>query len=108
MLVHVISNYVYHYDNNHLSYPQSIKRVIDHRTVDLYALFSDELNLVKKEFTRQAPVLPASQPQHSGRASWARRLKRRIDAPMKVSQCCLYVLTSEAPCTTREFQTILS
>ncbi len=64
---------------------QSIKRVIDRRTVDLYALFSDELNLVKKEFTRQAPSLPASQPHHAGRATWARRLKRRIDVPMKVS-----------------------
>ncbi len=68
---------------------QNIKRAIDRRTVDLYALFSEELNLVKKEFTRQAPNLPASQPNYSGSATWARRLKRRIDTPMKVSQSTL-------------------
>lgn len=46
-------------------------------------MFSEELNMVKKEFSR-SPSLPLSQPQYAGRATWARTLKKRIDAPMKV------------------------
>lgn len=46
-------------------------------------MFNEELNLVKKEFSRP-PELPLSQPWYAGRATWARILKRRIDIPMKV------------------------
>ena len=63
---------------------QSIKRVIDLRTVDLIARFVDELNMVKREFSQQCPVLPMSQARHSGMATWARALKQRIDNPVKV------------------------
>ena len=67
------------------SFPvQSIKRVIDHRTVDLYSMFNEELTLVKKEFNRHNPTLPLSQPRYAGEATWARLLKRRIDVPTKV------------------------
>ena len=60
---------------------------MDRRTVDLYSMFNEELNLVKKEFNRRDPALPPSQPQFAGAATWARALKRRIDAPMKVKDC---------------------
>ena len=50
-------------------------------------MFNEELNLVKKEFNRRDPALPLSQPQYAGAATWARALKRRIDAPMKVKDC---------------------
>ena len=63
---------------------QSIKRVVDRRTVDLYAMFSEELNMVKKEFSKQSPALPSSQPKFAGMATWVRALKRRVDLPMKV------------------------
>ena len=63
---------------------QSIKRVMDRRTVDLFSMFNEELNVVKKEFSRQSPEMPLSQPLYAGTATWARILKRRIDAPMKV------------------------
>ncbi len=65
-------------------YLQNIKRVVDCRTVDLYAMFSEELNLVKKEFSKQSPALPPSYPQFAGISTWVRALKRRIDQPMKV------------------------
>ena len=71
-----------------LTLSQSIKRIVDHRTVDLYAKFVEELNLVKKEFSQQSPILPRSQPNYAGMASWARLLKKRIDTPMKVN--CKY------------------
>ena len=64
--------------------PQSIKRVIDRRTVDLYSMFNEELNMVKKEFSRLQPYVPLSQPRFASIATWARLLKRRIDIPMKV------------------------
>lgn len=58
--------------------------MLDRRTVDLYAMFNEELNMVKKEFSKQSPALPASHPQFAGMATWVRALKRRIDLPMKV------------------------
>jgi len=63
---------------------QSIKRIVDRRTVSLFSMFNEELNLVKKEFSQRAMPLPFSQPWYAGRATWARALKRRIDMPMKV------------------------
>ena len=61
-----------------------MKRIVDRRTVDLYSMFNEELNLVKKTFSRLDPALPPSYPRFAGVATWARALKRRIDAPMKV------------------------
>ena len=63
---------------------QSIKRVVDRRTVDLFFMFNEELNLVKKEFNRLSPSLTPFQPHFAGMATWARSLKKRIDTPMKV------------------------
>jgi dynein heavy chain len=60
-----------------------IRRVIDKQTVELYAMFTQEINQVKREFSRQAPVVPRSQPHYASLAAWARLLKRRIDTPMK-------------------------
>ena len=63
---------------------QTIKRVIDKQTVELFSMFNKELNLVKKEFSHHSPQLPRSQPRSASVATWARLLKRRIDLPMKV------------------------
>ena len=46
----------------------------------------DELNLVKKEFSKCSMPLPLSQPWYAGHATWAHALKR-IDTPMKVIMC---------------------
>ena len=70
---------------------QSIKRTIDRRTVDLYGRFTEELNMVKREFSGKAPVLPTSFPRQAGKAMWARSLKRRIDSSMKVSYMYMYM-----------------
>ena len=48
-------------------------------------MFNEELNLVKKEFNRQSPLLTPFQPHYAGMATWARSLKKRVDTPMKVS-----------------------
>ena len=66
--------------------------MVDRRTVDLYAMFSEELNMVKKEFSKQAPTLPTSQPQYAGMATWVRALKKRIDLPMKVQCMCAHTV----------------
>ena len=58
--------------------------MVDRRTVDLFIMFNEELNLVKKEFNRQSPSLTPFQPHYAGMATWARSLKKRIDSPMKV------------------------
>ena len=67
---------------------QTVKRVIDKQTVELFSMFTEELNKVKKEYSRQTCHLPPSQPSCAARATWARLLKRRIDQPMKVYIRC--------------------
>ena len=64
---------------------QAIRRTIDKKTVEVYQLFNEELNLVKKEFNTKTVDLPPMYPIYAGSAAWARMLKRRIDRPMNVS-----------------------
>ena len=53
--------------------------------MEVYQLFNEELNLVKKEFNTKTVDLPPMYPIYAGSAAWARMLKRRIDRPMNVS-----------------------
>ncbi|XP_048588102.1 dynein axonemal heavy chain 2 isoform X2 [Nematostella vectensis] len=68
----------------HLSTREAIRRTIDKKTVEVYQLFNEELNLVKKEFNTKTVDLPPLYPKYAGSASWARMLKRRIDKSMNV------------------------
>ncbi|XP_031567025.1 dynein heavy chain 2, axonemal-like, partial [Actinia tenebrosa] len=68
----------------HLSSREAIRRTIDKKTVEVFQLFNEELNLVKKEFNTKTVDLPAMYPKYAGSASWARMLRRRIDKPMEV------------------------
>jgi len=70
---------------------QSIRRMIDKKTVDVYAMFNDELNAIKKELTQKLVALPASHPKYAGQAHWARMLKRGIERSMMVN--CSYWLS---------------
>lgn len=63
----------------HLSARESIRRTIDKKTVDVYNLFMDDLNIVKREITSRAIVLDSMHPEYSGAALWAKGLKRRIE-----------------------------
>ena len=63
---------------------QAIRRTIDKKTVEVYQLFNEELNLVKKEFNTKTVDLPPMYHRYAGSAAWARMLKRRIDRPMNV------------------------
>ncbi|XP_077988088.1 dynein axonemal heavy chain 2-like [Glandiceps talaboti] len=68
----------------HLSSREAIRRTIDKKTVEVYTLFNEELNLVKKELTRKNPDLGPLMPKFAGQSHWARSLKRRIDRSMEV------------------------
>ncbi|PVD19154.1 hypothetical protein C0Q70_21718 [Pomacea canaliculata] len=68
----------------HLSLREAIRRTIDKKTVDVYLLFNEELNAVKKELTLKAVPLIPSHPKYSGAAHWARMLKRRIEKGMMI------------------------
>lgn len=76
--VEVLDNFI------HLSSRESIRRTIDKKTVEIYHIFLDELNAVKKEFNSQNPCLPVLQPKYAGLAVWARSLKKRISRPFNV------------------------
>ncbi|XP_052234681.1 dynein axonemal heavy chain 2-like isoform X14 [Dreissena polymorpha] len=66
----------------HLSGREAIKRTIDKKTVDVYAMFNEELNAVKKELTQKTIPQSPSHPKFAGQALWARQLKRRIERSM--------------------------
>ena len=59
--------------------------MIDKKTVDVYAMFNDELNSIKKELTQKSIALPASHPKFAGQAHWAKMLKKGIERSMMVS-----------------------
>jgi len=75
---------------------QSIRRMIDKKTIDVYAMFNDELNSIKKELTQKLVALPASHPKYAGQAHWARMLKRGIERSMTVSVSSLFLCHSVA------------
>ena len=72
-------------DNFSVLITQAIRRTIDKKTVEVFQLFNEELNLVKKEFNTKTVALPPMYPKYAGSSTWARALKRRIDKPMTVS-----------------------
>ncbi len=66
---------------------QAIRRTIDKKTVDVYHLFNEELQAVKKELSQKGPKpLTPSHPKFSGVAHWARMLKKRIERGMMVGR----------------------
>ncbi|XP_066267393.1 dynein axonemal heavy chain 2-like isoform X1 [Branchiostoma lanceolatum] len=68
----------------HLNSREAVRRTIDKKTVEIWGLFNEELNMVKKEMSKSKSVeLPAMHPKYAGASHWARALKRRIDAPMQ-------------------------
>ncbi|KAK1153304.1 dynein heavy chain 2, axonemal [Acipenser oxyrinchus oxyrinchus] len=75
----------------HLSAREAIKRTIDKKTVDVYALYNDELSRVNREFSKKICILPAHMPQYAGQAHWARALRRRIERPMEILSKAHYV-----------------
>ncbi|KAL3846382.1 hypothetical protein ACJMK2_017380 [Sinanodonta woodiana] len=66
----------------HLSSRESIKRTIDKKTVEVYNMFNEELNAVKKELTQKAIPHSSIHPKFAGQGLWARHLKRRIERSM--------------------------
>ncbi|ESP04959.1 hypothetical protein LOTGIDRAFT_184938 [Lottia gigantea] len=68
----------------HLKSREAIRRTIDKKTVDVFSMFNDELNAVKKELTQKAVSLSPSHPKFSGAAHWAKMLKKRIERSMMV------------------------
>lgn len=76
--VEVLENFI------HLSSRETIRRTIDKKTVDIYHMFLEELNSVKKEFNNHKPLVPFLHPKYAGLAVWARSLKKRIDRPFGV------------------------
>ncbi|KAG1928324.1 dynein heavy chain 2, axonemal, partial [Pimephales promelas] len=68
----------------HLSGREAIKRTIDRKTVDLYALLSAELNNVNMVMNRMSSLTPPHMPQNAGQVHLIRALRSRIERPMEV------------------------
>ncbi|XP_043933259.1 dynein axonemal heavy chain 2 [Protopterus annectens] len=66
-----------------LSAREAIKRTIDKKTVEVYALFNEELSLVNKELSKKVTHMPPQISNYAGQARWARALRHRIERPME-------------------------
>ena len=73
-------------------YYQAIRRTIDKKTVDVFQMFNEELNAVKKELTQKTVPLPQAHPKFAGQAHWARMLKKE-DRTFYDGKCYLYIKT---------------
>jgi len=68
----------------HFSAREAIKRTIDKKTVEVFYIFSDQLNAVKRELSSKKNNIMEDHPRFAGQAFWARILRRRVDRPYKV------------------------
>lgn len=75
----------------HYCFTQTIKRTIDKKTVQIWTLFADELNSVKKELSSKSPPITPMHPNYAGCAHWAKALKRRIDLDMAVLEKAIFL-----------------
>ncbi|KAI9197259.1 dynein heavy chain and region D6 of dynein motor-domain-containing protein [Polychytrium aggregatum] len=78
---------------HHLAKREAIKRTVEKKTADVYALFMTELNTVKVEFEsrKKTPDLWRTHPDYAGSAYWARSLLRRINYSMSILQNAYYL-----------------
>ena len=76
----------------HFSAREAIKRTIDKKTVEVFYLFSDQLNAVKRELSSKKNNIMEDHPRFAGQAFWARILRRRVDRPYKVLESTQHML----------------
>ena len=76
---------------HHLSSRESVRRTLNQKTVEVYQQFMAEMNKVKAEYSARAPHLGPSMPHYAGLATWARKLKLRIDKPMRTLERAYYL-----------------
>ncbi|XP_040202767.1 dynein heavy chain 2, axonemal [Rana temporaria] len=76
---------------HHLSAREAIKRTFDKKTVQVYEMFKNELDLVNKELGRKIPTVPSHMCRSAGQAHWVRALRRRIDRPMQILSGCHFM-----------------
>ncbi|KAJ3206517.1 Dynein heavy chain 2, axonemal [Entophlyctis luteolus] len=78
---------------HHLAKREAIKRTVEKKTADVYALFMQELNTVKVEFEthRKAPEILRSHPDFAGSAYWAKSLLKRIQFSHLSLQAAYYL-----------------
>ena len=63
----------------HFSVRESIRRELDKKTKDMWFMFTEEVNRVKRLLAAKRPNLTENQPKFSGSAQWAKLLKRRVE-----------------------------
>ncbi|KAM4675882.1 dynein axonemal heavy chain 2 [Discoglossus pictus] len=67
-----------------LSSREAIKRIFDKKTVQVYELFKEEIDLVNKELGKKFPVLPPHICHYAGQAHRIRTLRLRIERSMQI------------------------
>ena len=67
---------------------------MDKKTTDVYQLFMDDLNIIKREVTARATIIEFMHPYYAGSALWAKGLRRRIERQMLVLNMASHFLPS--------------
>ncbi|KAF0304891.1 Dynein-1-beta heavy chain, flagellar inner arm I1 complex [Amphibalanus amphitrite] len=62
---------------------ETIRRIFDMKTVQVFEIFADELQAVRRELSKKAFSLEPTYPYYAGQAHWAMSLVRRIQMPME-------------------------
>jgi dynein heavy chain, axonemal len=72
---------------------EAIKRTLEKKTVDVYQMLLQELNIVKIDFEthRKTPDIVRSQPDFAGSAFWAKALLKRIQAVMNTLSAAYFL-----------------
>ena len=78
---------------HHLSKREAIKRAVEKKVSQVYAIFDAELDDVGKDFNqhRKNPPMHPSFPKFAGAALWARGLQKRLDDQMALLNSAYYL-----------------
>ncbi|XP_076454460.1 dynein axonemal heavy chain 2-like [Babylonia areolata] len=66
----------------HLQSRELLRRCLEKKTVDVYALFVGEMNAVKAVIAQKAKPLTFAYPKYAGSGHWARFLRKRLEKQM--------------------------
>jgi dynein heavy chain, axonemal len=68
----------------HLSARETIRRTLDKKTVEIYHLFINDLNNIKREITLKNAIIDRMHPNFAGAAVWASGSRGRIERQMLI------------------------
>eukprot|EP00163_Fabomonas_tropica_P002875 TRINITY_DN1232_c0_g1_i1.p1 TRINITY_DN1232_c0_g1~~TRINITY_DN1232_c0_g1_i1.p1 ORF type:complete len:4516 (+),score=1594.38 TRINITY_DN1232_c0_g1_i1:127-13674(+) len=81
---------------HHIAKRDSIKRCVDKKAADVFALFLRDIGEVKKDFdmNKRNPPLQPSHPKFAGQAWWSKSLQNRLKHQFNLLNSTIYLMNS--------------